>query len=111
MRFLKLILGVHRYTSTDIVYGELGTYPIEIDIKCRKTNYWVSILTGNTTKFAYLIYQCLCGLYMSEIYKSQWVETIKTICLECGLSGLWLSQQASCPQYFRYITRRTLKDL
>ena len=35
MKLLKHVLYVHHYTSTHIVYGELGVYPIDIIIKCR----------------------------------------------------------------------------
>ena len=43
---MKHVLYVHRYTSTDIVYGELGVYPLEITIKCKVINFEVRLVTG-----------------------------------------------------------------
>ncbi len=39
MKYMKHGLCVHRYTSTDIVYGELGVHPLEITIKCKMRNF------------------------------------------------------------------------
>ncbi len=47
MKLMKHVLYVHRYTSTDIadiVYGELGMYPLEITIKCKVINFWSRII-------------------------------------------------------------------
>lgn len=34
-KFMEYIFHVHRYTSTYIVYGDSGVYPLEIIIKWR----------------------------------------------------------------------------
>ncbi len=39
MKFLKHTLYVHKNTSNDIVYGELGEYPVDIYIKCKIIGY------------------------------------------------------------------------
>lgn len=59
MKFLKHVLYVHRYTSTDMVYGELGVYPLDITIKCRMINYWSRLIMGKNTKLSYIMYVCL----------------------------------------------------
>ena len=46
LKLLKHTLYVNRYTSTDIVYGEVGAYPLEIVVKCRMINHWSRIITG-----------------------------------------------------------------
>ena len=48
-KFLKHVLFVHSKTSNDIVYGELGVYPLEVDINCRMINFWVRLITGRNT--------------------------------------------------------------
>ena len=45
-KFYKHVLYLHSYTSTNIVYGELGVYPLEITIKCRMINYWSVPIIG-----------------------------------------------------------------
>lgn len=39
-----------------MIYGELGRYPLEIQIKTRIISYWSRILTGKDTNIAKLIY-------------------------------------------------------
>ena len=39
MKYLKQVLCVHKKTSNDIVYGELGVYPLEIHVKTRMIGY------------------------------------------------------------------------
>ena len=43
-KFLKQVLFVHSKTSNDIVYGELGVYPLEVDINCRMISFWVGLI-------------------------------------------------------------------
>ena len=111
MKFLKHVLYVHRYTGTDIVYGELGVYPLEISIKCRMINYWTRLITGKNTKLSYVMYTCLLQLHSSGVYSSPWLDYIRNICNECGLSGVWLSQTVNNPKLFMKIVEQKLKDL
>lgn len=39
-----------------MIYGELGRYPLEIQIKTSIISYWSRIFTGKDTKIAKLIY-------------------------------------------------------
>ena len=34
-----------------MVYGELGRYPIDIDIKVEAISYWARLLSGKQAKF------------------------------------------------------------
>ncbi len=70
MKYCKHVLYVHRYTSTGIVYGELGIYPVEISVKCRMMNYWFRLLMGKSSELCHVMYQCLLRLYQSGLYLS-----------------------------------------
>jgi hypothetical protein len=37
-----------------MIYGELGLFPIEIDVKLRMISYWEKLLTGKETNLSYL---------------------------------------------------------
>ncbi len=50
LKFMKHVSYVHRYTSTDIVYGELGVYPLEITIKCKMINFRSRLVMGKKTR-------------------------------------------------------------
>ncbi len=56
LKFMKNVLRVHRYTSTDIVYRELGVYPLEIAIKCKMIHFWSRLVMGRYTKLSYVMY-------------------------------------------------------
>lgn len=55
MKFLKHVLYVHKNTSKDIVYGELGEYPIDVIINTRMIAYWSRLITGKTTKLSMIM--------------------------------------------------------
>jgi hypothetical protein len=42
-----------------MVYGELGRYPIDIDIKVRMISYWSKLILGNQSKISSLSYKLL----------------------------------------------------
>ena len=42
-----------------MVYGELGRYPIDIDIKVRMITYWSKPILGNPSKISSLSYKLL----------------------------------------------------
>jgi hypothetical protein len=45
-----------------MVYGELGRYPIDIDIKVKTISYWARLLNGKQAKFSNKI-TCFCKNY------------------------------------------------
>jgi hypothetical protein len=42
-----------------MIYGELGRYPLEIDIKSRIISFWDRIISGKELKLSKIIYN-LC---------------------------------------------------
>jgi hypothetical protein len=43
---VKTILRLKVSTPNFMVYGELGRYPLEIDIKVRMISYWYKLIQG-----------------------------------------------------------------
>ena len=109
-KFLKHVLFVHGKTSNDIVYGELGVYPLEVDIKCRMINFWVRLITGRNSKLSFLMYRCLLRLYQEGLYSSPWLIYIRNICNNCGMSFVWDSQSVINPTWFKKVIERRLRD-
>ncbi len=110
IKYFKQVLCVHKRTSTDIVYGELGVYPIGVQIKCQMIGYWVRILSGKNTKLSYIMYKCLLQLHTSGVYSSPWITFIRSICNDCGMSGIWTSQSIVNPKWFKQAVKLRLKD-
>ena len=64
LQFLKRILGVRVTTPNCLVYGELGRYPLNINIKCRMLCFWSRLMT--TEKLSSKIYKLLFKLYAND---------------------------------------------
>ncbi len=109
-KFLKHVLFVHKKTSNDIVYGELGVYPLQVNINCRMINFWVRLITGRNSKFSYLMYCCLWQLDQQGLYSSPWLSHIRSICNNCGMSGVWDSQIVVNSTWFKKAVEIRLKD-
>ena len=88
-----------------MLYAELGRHPIEIDIKSRMINYWVSILNGKKSKFAYQIY-----LYMfNSNSQFKWPNCIKPV-LDKGPNYMWLQQFRYLPRNIAKVVKNRLSD-
>ena len=43
LKFLKIILNVHQSTSTCMVLGEVGKFPVAVEAKCRQLSFWYKL--------------------------------------------------------------------
>ena len=75
-----------------MIYGELGRFPIEIDIKIRMVSFWPILLLGKETKLLYLSYKLLCTLSIEENVHFVWIINLKEISDETGNSSIWINQ-------------------
>jgi hypothetical protein len=57
-------------TPNVMVYGELGRYPIDIDIKVRMFAYWSKLILGNQSKISSLLGEC--SSLKKRSYLRQW---------------------------------------
>ena len=56
LRFFKYVLSVNKFTSSMMVYGELGVVPLDVDIKLRMLTYWTRLCLGDKHKLSNTIY-------------------------------------------------------
>ena len=56
LRICKLLLKLKSSTPNYMIYGELGRFPIELDIKIRMVSFWARLILGKETKLSYLSY-------------------------------------------------------
>lgn len=59
LKFCKLLLRLKVSTPNFMVYGELGRYPLEIDIKVRMISYWCKLIQGKQSKLSTIAYKLL----------------------------------------------------
>ena len=92
LRFCKLLLKLKTSTPSYMIYGELGLFPIEIDVKLRMISYWARLLTGKETKLSYLSYKILYNLFIDENLDFSWIKHVKHIFDDTGYSYIWSQQ-------------------
>ena len=59
LKFCKLLLRQKVSTPNFMVYGELGWYPLDIDIKVRMISYWCKLIQGKQSKLSTIQYKLL----------------------------------------------------
>ena len=94
LKFLKILLGVHSKTCNNMVYGELGRYPLNIIIKQRVVGYWARMLSGKETKLTRLVYNQVRDMHTQNLFKSDWLEFLRDTLADCGMVNIWESNQS-----------------
>jgi hypothetical protein len=51
LKFCKMLLHMKSSTPSFMVYGELGRYPLTIDIKICMVSYWAKFIDGRQSNF------------------------------------------------------------
>ena len=51
LKFCKMLLHMKSSTPSFMVYGELGRYPLAIDIKICMVSYWAKFIDGRQSNF------------------------------------------------------------
>ena len=110
LKFLKMVLVVQGKTCNNMVYGELGRFPLETYIKKRAIGFWARILANKETKLSRIIYNHIRTLFINDYYKCSWIEFIKGILQECDLSNIWQSQQFRSVDWLKSVVGKKLKD-
>ena len=111
LRFCKYILAVNKSTCSNMVYGELGITPLDIDIKARMITYWAKLVNEDQSEISHMIYTLLYKLDEFNIFKSNWLSSIRCTLNDSGFPGIWLAQSLPCSvSTFRNILKLRLKD-
>lgn len=108
LKFGKYILGLKSSTPNVMVYGELGRYPLDIELKLKALGFWLKLVNGDEDKLSCKMYECLLWLHYNNIYSSAWIIYIEEILNSCGLTYIWTSQGNNiCAKWLKY----TVKDI
>ena len=74
LRFLKYVLSVNKFTSSMMVYEELGAVPLDVDIKLRMLTYSAKLCLGDKHNISNTIYSLLYTLDERNIFQSEWIQ-------------------------------------
>lgn len=112
-KFLRIILKVNNSTPNCILYGEVGKYKLNSLIERRMINYWIRIVNGKHSKLCYTFYKLVKVLHESEnnTFHSKWLDRIKSILDNCGLSDVWLNQEEINSNWLKLALDIRLKDI
>ena len=104
VKFCKYLLGVNKKASNLAVRGELGRYPLLIDVVLSMVKYWVRLNdTKNKITDNLLLETIKENKAMADKNQPCWLTCLKTVLFEIGMPNIYL-HPAKC-------TRKTIKDL
>ena len=112
LKFLKYILNVKKSTPNFMIYGELGRFNLEIEIKCRMIAFWAKIMSDDNDKYSRQLYLITQQLYEKKLIKCKWLDFVKGILNECGLSYIWDKEhfQKTNVTWLKIKIKQTLQD-
>lgn len=109
--FLRNLLSLNTRTANCMLYGETGTYPIQITIDINMVMFCVRLIQGKSSKISYTILALVIQLYNNGIFKSKWLCKIKSILDNCGLSFVWYNFNNVNPEWIKTELKRRLCDI
>ena len=90
IRFLKYLLAVNRKATNAAVMGELGRFPIMIDVLCNTVKYFQSLFSDRASNLLTGALKESCHLHESK--KKSWISSIyfllKYLTVESSSSSL-----------------------
>ena len=110
-RFLKIILKLNRNTPNNMVYGEVGCYPLSLSVKTRMVTFWHKLVTTKKTKISSILYLFVYRLHCSNDNISKWLLFVKKILDDTGLSFVWQNQgQNMSTEWLKQTLKQNLAD-
>lgn len=110
LKFCKLVLKLKSSTPNCFIYGELGRFPLLLDIKGRMISYWSKLVDGKQTKLCSMMYRTMFHLYTNLDVNFQWIDYVKKILDDCGLSNIWISQNFMSESWLKQKIKLSLCD-
>ena len=111
LRYCEYILSVNKRTTSSMVYGELGRYPLNIEYTSKCILFWARIISGPVSKLWVKMYNLLYKMYNLGIYNSPWLSFVKSTLLSAGFGYVWQEQKIPRTlEYFKKVFKTRLKD-
>ena len=110
LKFCKLLLHLKPSTPDFMVYGELGRFPLDTNIKTQSISYWSKLIAGNENRLSNTLYK-LCMISTENADRDiKWIRNIKAILDSCGLSNIWLHQTFPSDKWLKLKVKQILSD-
>ena len=96
LKFYKIVLRLRQSTPSNMVFGEIGKFPIDVIIKSRIMNYWYRLVSPeNNNKLSALVYKCLLFMYREGAHENQYLKNVHKILIDTGLPYVWETHDIS----------------
>ena len=87
LKFFKIVLNLKKSTPSNMIYGELGILPLEVDIKSRIVAFWSRLHNVDSKKLSSNLY---FNMFINQNQvKCKWIENVKQLIMENGYGYLW----------------------
>ena len=104
---LKRFLNVDIRTPNDLVYGELGRYPIYINSYIKCISYWLKLTRMDEDRLPFKAYKTLFNLDSSG--KKTWATNVKQFLNSYGFSYVWDNQGVqNIPNFLKCLKQRII---
>ena len=112
LSFLKSILCVKKSTPNCFIYGELGMYPIHIELKLRVIKFWLKIIRSTTLNDNYIrkIYVQLLFITITHPNQVTWVSRIRDLFNMYDMGNYWIAQHIDNENNFLTVFKQRLQD-
>ena len=89
LKFFKQILNLKKSTPSFMVYGELGVFPLSIDIQSRMVSFWIKLGAIGKNEIASSLYKLVRHLNEQRKINSKWLAHIKHLVNSNGFGNIW----------------------
>ena len=116
LKFLKYIFKLKKSTPSYMIYGELGLFPISVEIRHRALSFWSKLITNSminalgTQKLSTYMYSLTFNMHKHKKLKSEWLDNIKNLLCNLGFSGMWESQIVVNHKWLNASLKQKLQD-
>ena len=94
LKFLKYILNLKKSTPCFMVYGEVGVFPLSVEINSRIVNYWAKLHFNRKNQIATDMYGAIRTLSEQGRMQSKWLINVKDLVNRNGYGNIWTSNEA-----------------
>ena len=107
VKFCKTVLGVRQSSSNVAVYGELGRYPIYINICTRIVKYWFKLLNTENIILKAIVD---CGVIEAVNGYCNWFANVRDMLSKYGFLEVWLNPFSVNAKQFVIMFKQRLID-
>ena len=104
----KRLLNVGLRTPNQMVYGELGRYPLFVMASTRCVSFWLRLCELANNRYSKMAYLMLKGL--DEREKETWASEMKMLLYTNGFGHVWLSQGVGNKEAFLKVFKQQMSD-